>query len=145
MAPSDVSNTIICRASLICGDAICRVRDSKNDCVRRKAVREHGASSFWHEHALIVHRGRIISRHHPADLMPCRAVLPMHRPLSNSCETESLCVSVVPLFRKAPRLGPTSVPHAPSTSQETKCSKGYACRFRTHAAVLLGPFRGIRS
>src|SRR5229473_3811060 len=87
----------------------------------------------------------LTSRRHPAYVMPFRATLPRHRPRRDSCETESLYVSVAPPFRKAPWLGPTSVPHAPSTIQETKCSKGYACRFRTHVAVSLGPFLGIRS
>src|SRR5258707_1567175 len=138
-------NTIICQNASLRGPAICQVRGSRNELVRGKAAREPVASPLCCGRDLIVHRRRILSRRNPAYAMPCREVLPMHTPPPDSGETESLYVLVLPPSRKAPRLGQISVLRGRSTIPETKCSKDYACRFRTHAAVSPGPFRGIRS
>src|SRR5260370_10246000 len=117
-----VSQHFICLGASTCGVATCRVHDSRNDCVRRKAIRGHGAPPLWRGLALIAHPRRIISKRHPAYVMPSRATLPMNRLLRGSCETESLYGLVVQPFRKAPTLGSSSVPHERSIIQEMKCS-----------------------
>src|ERR1700730_10579147 len=108
------------------------------------AITEHGDSQLCCGHVLVVHLRRIISRRRRTYLKLSLVALPTHTPLPDSGGTGSLWVLVGPLFRKAPRLAPTSVAHEISTIQETKCSKHYACRFRMHAAIVPGPFGDIR-
>src|ERR1700676_1750778 len=108
------------------------------------AIKEHGDSQLCCAHVLIAYLRRIISRPCPAYLKPSRVALPTRTPLPDSGGTGSLWDLVVLLFRKAPRLAPTSVAHEKSTIRETKCSKHYACRFRMRAAIVPGPFGDIR-
>src|ERR1700686_5206508 len=108
------------------------------------AITERGDFLLCCAHALVVHLRRIISRRRPAYLRLFRVVLQMRTPLPDSGGTGSLWVLIAPLFRKAPRLAPTSAVHEISTIRETKCSKHYTCRFRMHAATVAGPFGDIR-
>src|ERR1700730_5632259 len=108
------------------------------------AITKHGDSQLCCAHVSIVHLCRIISMPRPAYLKLSRVALQPRTPLPNSGGTGSLWVLVGLLFRKAPRLAPTSVAHERSTIRETKCSKHYACRFRRRAAIVGGPFGDIR-
>src|SRR6202790_1320234 len=108
------------------------------------AITERGDSRLCYAHALVAHLRRIISRRCQAYLKLSRVALQTHRPPPDSGGIGSLWVLVGLLFRKAPRLAPTSVAHERSTIRETKCSKHYACRFRRRAAIVGGPFGDIR-
>src|SRR5260370_42716002 len=102
---------LTCPDPSICGAAIYRVRDSRYACVRRKAIAEHDGSPLCCAPALVVNLRRTIPRRGPAYLELSHASPRKHIPLPDSGETGSLSVLVVPQFRKAPRLDPTSAGH----------------------------------
>src|ERR1700674_3463633 len=140
--PEKRLNFCLSRGVSMCGAAICPVRGSRNACARKKAIGDYDGPSLCYEPALIACLRRIIPRPPLAYLAPFRVALKMHTPLPDSGGIESLWVSAVPLFRKAPSPDPTSVGHARSTIRETRGSRGCASRIRTRGAISPGPFGG---
>src|SRR5215469_18470738 len=119
-------------ASIPCAGT-CQVRDSRNDCDPRKAIRECGVSQSCCEQSVIAYLRRAILGPCPACIARAHVALQRRRRRPNSSETESLRVCAESLFRTARPLYPILVPPALLIARETIDRKGFVCRIQTLA------------